>query len=113
MTLFLLFSKQWKKFEYCVLVKRYYLMGKNTVQAKHWREKYYSKSVALTNNKFSMVLLILNEIVWAPKWLAASEKIKIILKIILNYRKMKLKEITDILKVPRGSVFTIKKTTRT
>ena len=33
-----------EKSEFCVLIKHCFLMGKNSVQAKQWLDKYYSES---------------------------------------------------------------------
>ena len=38
------FSKQWKKSEFCVLIKHCFLIGKDTVQAKQQLDKSYSDS---------------------------------------------------------------------
>lgn len=103
-------SKQFR-----VLIYHCYLMGKNTVQAEQWLRKCYPDS---TPSKTTIKRWYADfhrgrtdtndaERSGRPNEAVVEENIEKTLKIIMGDRKVKLREIADILKISEGSVFTI------
>ena len=103
------------KKEFRVLIKHCFLMGKNTVEAKQWRNKrcgdsapgkstiidwYVEFKCGRTNTNDS-------ERSGRPKLAIVLENITKVNKIVLGDRKLKLHKIADTLKISEGSVFTI------
>ena len=86
---FVIFKTIDKK-EFRVLIKHWFLMGKNTVEAKQWLDKSYGDSAP----RKSTIIDVLKNITKVHK-------------IVLADRKLKLREIADTLKISKGSVFTI------
>ena len=103
------------KKELLVLIKHYFLMGKNTVDAKQWLDKRYGdfasgKSTIIdwyAEFKRGRTNTDGAERSGRPKSAVVPENIIKVHKIVLGDRKLKLREIADTLKISEGSVFTI------
>lgn len=108
------FLKTMDSKQFRVLIYHCYLMGKNTVQAEQWLRKCYpdfapSKTSVKrwyayfhrgrTDTKDA-------ERSGRPNEAVTEENIEKTLKIIMGNRKVKMREIADILKMSEGSVFT-------
>ena len=104
-----------EKTELRVLIKHCFLMGKNTVQAQLCLEKGYPDSVPLKTTicrsyaDFKRGRTDTNgaERSGRPNDAVIPVNMKKVLKVVMDNRKGKLHEISDIVKVSFGSVFTI------
>ena len=103
------------KEEFRVLIKHCFLMGKNTVEAKHRLEKRYGDSAP---GKSTIIYWYAEfkrgrtntddaERSGRPKSAFVPENIRKVHKIVSKDRRVKLREIADTLKISEGSVFTI------
>ena len=107
--------KTMEKFEFRVLIKHCFLMGKNTVQAKQWLDKCYSDSAPLETRvkrwyaDFKRGRTDTNDAEHSgrPNSAVVPENTKKLPKLILVNRKLKLHEISEELEISEGSVFTI------
>ena len=103
------------KKELLVLIKHYFLMGKNTVDAKQWLDKRYGdfasgKSTIIdwyAEFKRGRTNTDGAERSGRPKSAVVPENITKVDKIVLYDRKLKLREIDDTLKISEGSVLRI------
>ena len=101
--------------QFRVLIYHCFLMKKNTVQAKKWLDKCYSDSAPskvtverwFAEFKCGRTSTEDAERSGRPNEVVTPENIKKAHKIILENRKVKLQEIADIMKMSKGSVFTI------
>ena len=101
------------KIEIQVLIKRCFLIGKNTVEAKQWLDKYYKKSAPgkstiidwYAENNRGRTNTDDAERSGHPKSAAVPENIRKVHKIVLGDRKLKLRKIADTLKISEGSCF--------
>uniref|UniRef100_A0A1B0G5T2 Uncharacterized protein n=1 Tax=Glossina morsitans morsitans TaxID=37546 RepID=A0A1B0G5T2_GLOMM len=104
-----------EKSEFRVLIKHCFLMGKNTVQAKQWLDKCYLDSAPsrqmvekwFADFKRGRTNTDDAERCGRPNSAVVPEKIKKVHEIVLEDRKVKLREIADTLRISEGSVFTI------
>jgi len=104
-----------EKSEFRVLIKHCFLMGKNTVQTKQWLDKCYPDSAPsrqmvekwFGDFKRGRTNTDDAERSGRPNSAVTEENIQKVHKIVLSDRKLKLKEIADILKISAGSVHTI------
>ena len=107
--------KTMEKFEFHVLIKHCFLMGKNTVQAKQLLDKCYSDSALLKTMvkkwyaDFKRDCTDTNDAEHSgcPNLAVVPENTKKLHKFVLASRKLKLHEIAEELKISEGSVFTI------
>ena len=107
--------KTMEKFEFRVLIKHCFLMGKKYVQAKQWLDKCYLDSALsetmvkrwYTDIKRSRTDTNDAESSGHPNLAVALETTKKLHKLVLAYRKLKLREIAEELKISEGSEFTI------
>ena len=98
-----------------VLIKHYFLIGKNTVQAKQWLDKCYLDTApsrqmvekCFADFKRGRTNTDNAERSGRPNSAIVPENIKNVHKMVLVDRKLKLREIADILKISEGSIFTI------
>jgi len=96
-----------EKTEFCVLIKHCFLMGKNIAQAQQWLEKRYKKSAPSKTTicrwfaEFKRGRTDTNdaERFGRPNEAVTPENIKKIHKIVLDDRKVKLRELADIVKI--------------
>ena len=104
-----------EKSEFHVLIKHYFLIGKNTVLAKQWLHKCYSDSappetmVKRWYTDFERGHTNTNDAEHSgrPNSAGVPENTKKLHKLILANRKLKLHEIAEELNISKGSVFTI------
>ena len=104
-----------KKSEFRVLIKHWFLTGKNTVQAKQWLHKCYSNFFPsdTTVNRwyadFKCGCTGTNDAKRSsrPNSAVVSENTKKLHKLVLTDRELKLHEITEELKLSVDSVFTV------
>ena len=104
-----------EKSDFRVLIKHYFLMGQNTVQAKQWLEKCYPDSAPsremvekwFADFKRGCTNTDDAERSGRPNSAVVIEKIKKMDKMVLVDRRLKLREIGDTLKISEGSLFTI------
>jgi [histone H3]-lysine36 N-dimethyltransferase SETMAR len=104
--------KKMEKDEFRVLIKHYFLMGKNTVETKTWLDECYPDSAPskaticrwFADFKRGRVSTNDAERSGRPKEVVTPENIKKIHKIILNDRKVKLIEIAETLKISKERV---------
>ena len=90
-------------------------MGKNTVEAKQWLDKRYGDSAPGKSTiidwyaKFKRARTNTNDAERSgrPKSAVVLRNTTEVHKIVLVYRKLKLREIVNNLKISEGSVFTI------
>ena len=102
------------KKEFRVLIKHYFLMGENTVEAKQWVDKRYGDSAPgkstiidwYTEFKRGRTNTDDAERSGRPKSAVVPENITKVHKIVLGDRKLKLLKIAHTLKISEGSVFT-------
>lgn len=93
--------------EYRVLIKHCFLTGKNTIEAKEWLDNYYNiSSPSYTTVKkwyaeFKRGCTSTNDAKrpGRPNEAVTDENIKKVHRIVLNDRKVKVREIADILKI--------------
>ena len=112
---FLQIFKTMQKSEFCVLIKHYFLMGKNTVQAKQWLDKFYLDSDPsetmvkrwYANFKRSCTDINDAECSGHPNSAVVPENTKKLYKLNLADHKLKLYEMPEELKTSEGSVFPI------
>ena len=103
-------SKQFR-----VLIYHCFLMKKNTVQCQEWLEKHYSdsapskRSICYWYAEFKRGRTDTDDIpsTGRPNDAVIPENVEKTLKIIMSDRKVKVREIADILKISAGSVHTI------
>ena len=103
------------KKEFRALIKHCFLMGKNTLEAKQWLDKRYEDSAPEKSTiidwyaefKRGRTNTVYAERSGRPKSAVVPENITKVHKIVLGDRKLKLREIAEILKISEGSVFTI------
>ena len=103
------------KKEFQVLIKHYFLMGKNTVEVKQWLDKRYGDSASgkstiadwYAEYKRGRTNTDDAELSGRPKSAVVLENIIKVHKIVLGDRKLQLREIGDSLKISEGSVYTI------
>ena len=115
MKLLLQIFKTMEKSEFCVLIKHCFLMGKNTVQAKQWLDKYYSISAPsekMVKSWYADLKCGCTDINDAkcsghPNSAVVLENNRKLYKLVLANHKLKLHEIAKELKIAEGSVFTI------
>ncbi|XP_018349932.1 PREDICTED: histone-lysine N-methyltransferase SETMAR-like [Trachymyrmex septentrionalis] len=104
-----------EKKEFRVLIKHCFLMGKNTVEAKQWLDKHYGTSAPGKSTiidwyaDFKRGRTDTDDAHRSgrPNEAVVPEKIKQVHKLVLSDRKLKLDDIADIVKISKGSVFTI------
>ena len=104
-----------EKTEFRVLIKHCFLMGKNTAQAQQWLEKCYPDSAPSKTTicrwyaDFKRGRTDTNdaERSGCPNEAVITVNMKKVLKVVMDNRKVKLREIADIVKILFGSVFTI------
>ncbi|XP_054737848.1 protein GVQW3-like [Anastrepha obliqua] len=105
-----------EKKEFRVLIKHCFLMGKNTVEAKQlWLDDHYGTSAPGKSTvidwyaDFKRGRTDTNDAHRSgrPNAAVVPEKIKQVHKLVLADRKLKLDDIADIVKISKGSVFTI------
>ena len=104
-----------EKTEFRVLIKHCFLMGKNTVQAQQWLEKCYPDSAPSKTTicrwyaDFKRGRTDTNDAERSgrPNEAVIPVNMKKILKVVMDNRKVKLREIADIVKISFGSVFII------
>ena len=104
------FVQKMEKNEFRVLIKHCFLMGKNTVQAQQWLEKCYSKSTICrwySDFKRGRIDTSDAERSGRPIEAVISENIKQVLKIVMDDRKIKVREISEMVNISTGSAFTI------
>ena len=102
-----------KKFQ--VLIKHWFLMGKNTVEKKQWLDKRYGDSAPGNSTIIDWYAEFKRgrtntddaERSGRPKSVIVPENITKVHKIVFGDRKLKLREIADTLKISESSVFTI------
>ena len=101
--------------QFCVLIYHWFLMKKNTVQAQQWLEKCYGDSVPSKTTicrwyagfKRGRTDTEDAERSGWPNEVVTPETIKKAHQIVFENRKLKLREIADILKISYGSVYAI------
>ena len=104
-----------EKSEFYVLIKHYFLMGKNIVQAKQWLDKTYSDFALLETTvkkwyaHFECGHTDTNdtECSGCPYLEVVLKNTKKLHKLVLANCKLKLYDIAEELKISEGSVFTI------
>ena len=109
------FFKTMEKCKFPVLIKYYFLMGKNTVQEKEWFGKCYLDSAPsrqivkkwFTDFKRGCADTDDAKRSGRPNSAVLPENIKNVHKMVLADRKLRLREVADTLKISEGSVFTI------
>ena len=107
--------KTMEKSEFPVLIKHWFLMGKNTVQANQWLDKCYSDSAPSETTvkrwypdfKHGRTDTNNAECSGHPNSAAVPDNSKKLHKLVLAGRKLKLREIAEELKISKGSVFPI------
>ena len=95
------------KTKFLVWIKRCFLTGKNTFQAQIWLEKYYGKSapskatICRWFNKIKQRRRDTSDATRPGRQIEASipENMKKIHRIVLNDRKVKVRELADMLKI--------------
>jgi len=100
-----------EKNEFRVLIKHCFLIGKNTVQAQQWLNKCYSDSAPSKSTicwwyaDFKRGRTDTNDAERSgrPNEAMTQENIKQVLKIVMRDRKMKVREIAEIMKLSIGS----------
>lgn len=108
-------KKKMEKKEFRVLIKYCFLKGKNTVEAKKWLDQEFPGSAPGKSTiidwyaKFKRGEMSTEdgERSGRPNEAVVDENIKKIHKIVLADRRLKLSEIAEIVKISKGSVFTI------
>ena len=103
------------KNEFRVLIKHCYLMGKNTVQAQQWLEKCYpdcapsKTTICRWYADFKRGCTDTNDAERSgrPNEAVTPENIKKVLKIVMDDRKLKVREIAKIVNISTRSVSTI------
>ena len=103
------------KNEFRVLIKHFYLMGKNTVQAQQWLEKCYpdcapsKTTICPCYADFKRGRTDTNDAERSgrPNEAVTPENIKQILKIVMDDRKLKVREIAKMVDISTGSASTI------
>lgn len=104
-----------EKNEFRVLIKHCFLMGKNTVEAQQWLIKCYAGSapskatICRWYADFKRGRMDTNdgERSGRPNEAVTQQNINQVLKIVMEDRKVKVREIAEIVKISAGSVFTI------
>ena len=104
-----------EKPEFRVMIKHYFLMEKNTIQAKQWLDKCYPDSAPSRQTvekcyaDFKLGLTNTDDAERSDPSNSSvvPENIKKVHKMVLADRKLKLREITDTLKISEGSVLII------
>ena len=98
-----------------MLITHCFLIGKNTVEAKQWLDKRYGDSAPGKSTIINWYVEFKRgrtntddaERFGRPKSAVVPENITKVHKIVLGNRKLKLREISDTLKILEGSTFTI------
>lgn len=104
-----------EKTKFHVLIKRCFLMGKNTIQTQQWLEKCYTESTPSKTNichwfaefKQGHTNTDDAECLGHPKEVIIPENIKQSSKLFWTICKVKLQEIADIMTILKGSTFDI------
>ena len=104
-----------EKSEFRVLIKHCFLMGKNTVEAQQWLEKCYPDSFPSKSTicrwyaEFKRGRTDTNDAERSGRPLEAvvPENVSEVLKIVMNNRKVKVRDIAEMTQISSGSVFTI------
>ena len=103
------------KNEFRVLIKHCYLIGKNIVQAQQWLEKCYADCALLKTTIFRWYADFKRgrtdtndaERSGRPNEALTPENIKQVLKIVMDDRKLKVREIVKMVNISTGSTSTI------
>lgn len=101
--------------EFRVLIKHCFLMGKNTVEAKAWLDEHYADSAPskatverwFADFKRGRTDTDDAERSGRPNEVVTPENIKKVHKMVFRNRKLKLREIANMINISEGSVFTI------
>ncbi|XP_019876569.1 protein GVQW3-like [Aethina tumida] len=104
-----------EKSEFRVLIKHYFLMDKNTVEAQQWLEKHYPDSspskptICRWYAEFKRGRTDTNNAERSGRPLEAvtPENVSEVLRIVMKNRKVKVREIAEMTQISSGSVFTI------
>lgn len=112
---FLVWQTTMEKTEFRILIKHCYLMGKNTVQTKKWLDKCYPDAAPsrqmverwIAEFKRGRTNTDDAERSGRPNSVVVPGTIEKVRKLVQADRKLKLREIAQLLKIAQGSVFTI------